>query len=326
MLRLVIALLVSILALAPAEVRAERSGELLGRAIGHYKTGELAQALDLLERAHQALKAEVVGRGGEDHAPAAQIYLYQGLCQAVTQKPSAARQSFARALEADPDLRLDPRRFKPQIVRLFDEVRGTLRAMLVVTADRTGVRVLVDGSEVGQAPLETSVGTGRHRVEVRSADRRQARSAVVDLTAGARRIIDFRLGSTSERRPDRSATHPMGGTRRLWTWIAGGASLVTLATGIAVYLSADASYNELDSSYDQLYLEGNAARIEELRRQVQRKDTAAVVMLSLSGALAASAVTLFFLEPWLHRRSSKRSACILPLVGPASGLALDLRF
>jgi len=225
-----------------------------------------------------------------------------------------------------PDSRRSPAR-RETIVQLFEEVRASLFATLNIRADHPGARVLLDGTQVGHTPLELAVPAGRHEVELRSVDWTRGATIRVELKPGERRSLNAALQLIRQYRPaSPSPAPPTAHGRRLWTWVAAGSALATLVVGIAVYASAQRTYGNLEDSYDQLYRDGDAAAIEDLKQDVRRKDAASVVMFSLCGALTATAVTLYFLEPRLRHESPHGSARLLPIIGPAPGLALDLRF
>lgn len=72
-----------------------------------------------------------------------------------------------RLLRADPRTKVDPNQYPPSFARQVDEVRARLKTMktrkLTVMAQK-GVRVFVDGRDVGPAPVTVDLGAGRHRV------------------------------------------------------------------------------------------------------------------------------------------------------------------
>ena len=319
--------IVGLVMLLAAPVFAADSRQLLDQAVQRYKRGDLREALLLLRDAH------IARRGDPLHGPAlrqhvATIYLYEGLCQALIRRPAEARRSFEQALDHDPTLRLDPDRFKPAVVKLFEEVKAyRLSSTLAVSAD-VSAQVWIDGRDAGPVPLRLNLAPGRHQLEVRGAGRRQR--VVVELMAGESRRLAVPLlpaGAASRPAPPPPPSEP----RRIWTWVSAAGSLAFLAAGVAVHLSAASTYGELERSYAELLAAGDLGRIEELRGSVHRQDIAASVMFGLSGACAASAVVLFFVESRAgsrapdheHRAGRPR---VRPILGGIAGLQVDLRF
>lgn len=114
----VVLLSLAVLLCAAGTARAQRTQRLLGQGIKHYNVGEFRKAIKVLRR---ALKASRKSR----HT--CQIYLYLGLTHSVLGKHGRARRYVSRALIHNPRLRLDPRRFKPSLVRLVNHARRQQR-------------------------------------------------------------------------------------------------------------------------------------------------------------------------------------------------------
>jgi len=150
--------LVSVASPALAQAPAEN---MLQEGILRFKLGKFRQSLDALRRASKAATTPAT-RG--------RIQLYMGLNHALTGDKVRARKALAVALAHDPTLSLDPKKYKPSLVRLLAEVRQTLQGDLQVKADSKGAVVLLDGKPVGKVPYQGKAPVGRHRVEVRSAD------------------------------------------------------------------------------------------------------------------------------------------------------------
>lgn len=80
-----------------------------------YLNGRFRAAIPPLERALAATESGAQVR--------AQIWLYLALSHHALDQLGAAENAFIRALESDPGLRLDPRRFKPELVEFFERIR-----------------------------------------------------------------------------------------------------------------------------------------------------------------------------------------------------------
>lgn len=213
---------------------AEPALQSLDRALRHIAHAEFDSAIELLNRAKLASREpRLLGK----------IHLYLGVSHAILNQDDAARLAFREALLRDPELSLDPRQFKRSIIALFSSVRETVRGDLLVFADSTRPRVVVDGVQVGVAPLRVRLPVGRHRVEVHGP---AGTSPCVEfVTVAAERPAEVRArlmlvpGSTARRRePGRAAIgepkrRPESPPfyRRWWFWTAVGAVVVGGAIG-----------------------------------------------------------------------------------------------
>lgn len=103
-------------------------------------------------------------------ADLARVHLARGQCFAALQDFGKAEAAFARALEHDPESRLDPVRVRPAIVAILDGLRGRMRGELEVRSDPAGAWVDVDGKPAGNTPLATALAIGRHPIRVTSPD------------------------------------------------------------------------------------------------------------------------------------------------------------
>jgi len=119
------------------------------------------------------------------------IHMYLGLCHAVRGDMEQTREHFTQALWHDPELVLDPEMFKPSLVSMFTGIKQGLRGKLVVGTERPGAKVLLDGEELGRAPLEEEVPVGRHTLLVVTTDG-LARSAeeIIRIQPGEKLRID----------------------------------------------------------------------------------------------------------------------------------------
>ncbi|ATB38133.1 hypothetical protein CYFUS_003564 [Cystobacter fuscus] len=101
-----------------------------------------------------------------DETEIARLHLVRGEAYAALRRYSQMEASFARALESDPDVRLDPERVQPTVVTLFESLRERLRGELAVEVDPSGARLLLDGQPLGQAPWRGPVPIGTHTLDV----------------------------------------------------------------------------------------------------------------------------------------------------------------
>ncbi|RKG74593.1 PEGA domain-containing protein [Corallococcus exercitus] len=105
-------------------------------------------------------------RQARDEAHVAQLRLVQGEVYAALRQYAKMETAFARALEANPDARLDPERVQPNVVARLESLRGSLQGTLSVDVDPAGAEVRLDGRALGPAPWRGPVPIGTHTLEV----------------------------------------------------------------------------------------------------------------------------------------------------------------
>jgi hypothetical protein len=135
------------------------SGRLL-QAQTEFSRGDFAAAMRSLD----AARAEV-----PDDYTLARVELLDGQIRSAQRDPLGADASFTRALERDPEIRLDPDRVDPDLVKQLETLRGGMKGELSVSADMPA-KVLVNGKPLGSAPARTTLPIGRHTVVVQGID------------------------------------------------------------------------------------------------------------------------------------------------------------
>jgi hypothetical protein len=155
---------------AAAEPLASGGGEQeLKAAVDLYRRGDFEQALAALDR---------VAASAKEPGLKARAHLARGQCFAALQRFDRIDAAFTQALEADPEISLDPSRVQPAIVSMLDAARERLKGELEVKGAE--VEVLLDERPMGSAPLKASAGIGRRRLELRrSAGAVERRDVVV---------------------------------------------------------------------------------------------------------------------------------------------------
>jgi hypothetical protein len=297
--------------LLPTEVLGEVSE--LERGLRHYTHGEYPQAIKALERASQTSR---------DPKILARASLYLGLSHAVIGDTPRAEKYFVAAMTHDPLLEPDPFRIKPDLVALYKKTRDRQRATLRVEATRSDAVVLVDGSPSGHPPLRLALPIGKHRVEVHSKDGEHKQSWELVLPPGATVQVSAQLGPLPKK-PTRSKPKPEPKPepgphrRRLWTWIAAGGALASAAVAGGLWASVQSDLSEYD---DPATPDEDALALED---PIRRKVLATNVMIGLGGALAATAVVLFFVE---GRESRARVRASFGSDGRAVWLGAKARF
>ena len=330
----IVAICVSIALQAPGGAAAAKSSkQLLAQGAALYHEGRLAPALALLDRALKRQRAEQLNPGARvDARTAGRIQLYRGLCHALSGRQSQARAAFGEALTLHPLLRLPPDRFKPELVQLLEQVRGTMRSTLEVSVKQGRARVLVDGTARGTTPLSLMLPVGRHLVVVVNQRDRETitRKVVLALGRVTRLELRFKAAPPAAARRPKPRPRPAAAPTRIWTWVAAGAAAAAVLTGGLVWSSAESDYQDLLVDFAGLKTAGEHDTIEQRRDEIGDQDVAATVLFCVAGALAVTSVVLFFVEgrPAERKRRSMSpwSARVVPVAGPTSGLVLVTQF
>jgi hypothetical protein len=306
---------------------------LLEQAITLYHSGRLKASLKLLERAKIEHNVAELDSGKRNQRRLGRILLYKGLNLALMGSRARAKVAFKAALVEHPGLSLSPHRFKPELVKLFDEVRRRVASRLVVVCTTSGAVILVDGKPRGVAPVELYLAAGPHRIQARTAKGRVGFTKEVNLVTGKSVRVTARLGAGPARKRVSGAkavgdAPPPKRFRKVWTLIMAGTSLAFVITGAAMWASSESTYSELEESYPELLRRGEVTAIEELKESIEGKDTAATVMFSLAGASAVAAVALFFLEGRTSGEAPRDniSPWSLRIVPSGAGIRLMTRF
>jgi len=326
MTRLIVGALLVLLAGDRARAEPAEAAGLLQQATESFDNGAFARSRELL------LQAEKLAKEPEQRG---RISLYLGLNAAVEGNADEARRRFREALTYQPALRIDPERFKAELVEAFDGVRRETVGRLQVSAEGDGVSVWIDGARIGPPPAGLDVVSGSHVVELRDAGGRSLVQRQVVAPAGRTTSVTLR----SARAVAEPATRPVPPVeprrrrRRLWTWVAGARAVALAATAIGVGLSARADYDEAcgllagerDCADRQRLVDpADGSRYRELHDAVKRKELATNICWGVAGALAVGAVVLYLVE---GRRPAPRASVGLGPVGLGpGGLAFGLTY
>jgi len=156
-------------------------------------------------------------------------------------------------------------------------------AALRVASRPPGAEVLVDGRALGQTPLERALPLGAHRLALRLEGYRVHEQDV--------RVEEGGAEVTATLEPVAAVPPPLPARprRRLWTWIATGGAVVLAAVGVGFAVSADLDYDEYQNTEDP-------ERFRELEDAVPRKAAIGYSAIGVAGALAVTAVVLYFVE------------------------------
>jgi hypothetical protein len=182
------ALLLSVFIALSAQSSKKPGSARLAAAQADFNRGDFQSALRDLEVASaEATDDDVLSR----------VHLLRGQCFGAQRDLVKAEQAFEKALEADPEAKLDPTRVDPSLVTLLEGLRDRMTGELEVRTNRPA-RVMYDGKPLGTAPLKASVAIGRRRLEAKSQDGRY--SAAAQVVVAARKRTEVQLDLTESPR------------------------------------------------------------------------------------------------------------------------------
>ncbi len=269
-----------------------RGARALKKGVKLYEAARFKRSLHALTRAlRRALGAKMRG----------QVHLYVGLNHSVLGHKEKAVGAFREALLADPAIDLDPARFKPGDIALFERAKGALKGTLEVTATRgTGAMVLIDGKARGKVPLTVSLPVGRHDVVVRRGTDLKRR--VILIGHGGRERVDMTFaplppkpkGVTlpSPKSAPRISVQPSAwsfGWPRLWTWVSLGLAAAAGGTAIAVGLMAKSDADAYATTQD-------SSEADSLKQSAQTKMLVSNIMIGVVGAAAIATIVVYYFE------------------------------
>ena len=147
-------------ALSPASVALAASNfkASLSVAEGDFEQGEFENALAELQSAIDAT---------DEHRDLARAHLLRARCYAGLGDSEKMKDAFTSVLEHDPLIELDPDALSPTLIAAVENLKETLRVEISIRTNRPGALVLLDGRNIGVAPLRTDVPIGRHEFELR---------------------------------------------------------------------------------------------------------------------------------------------------------------
>jgi tetratricopeptide (TPR) repeat protein len=183
-----------------------------------------------------------------------------------------------------------------------------------VRCDVPGATVLLDGSAIGEVPIEKRIylAPGSHRLRVRAQGRRAFDRTLV-LYPGDHTIVTVELAPAGSGSPRGRGDGPPRPRRRVWSWVALAGAGAALGVGLGIGAWGQSQYNDYSATKDPL-------RYDELREAIPWKQHTANALFGVSGALAAAAIVLFIVE---GRSVESRRAQIIPT---GTGLSVSTRF
>ncbi|RME56954.1 MAG: PEGA domain-containing protein, partial [Deltaproteobacteria bacterium] len=139
--------------------------ELVNQGIGYFQSAKLDRAAQSFNEALNLLEREPVrlteGQWLVD------IHLYLGMIYQNSGFPEQAAEALRRVVEIQPEKRLDPSFFSPEIIEMFNDVQRKIldlpRSSLEISSTPVGAAVYLDGFLEGVTPLRiTDLVIGRH--------------------------------------------------------------------------------------------------------------------------------------------------------------------
>ncbi len=183
-----------------------------------YERADFENAIPVLDDAVAALRAGLPG--AKDSKDLIEALLLLGLAQAGIGELDAARAAYKQVAVLDSSRRLDPVRYAPKIVALFDEVREQVASLPTANLSVQGPdgehEVFVDGRSVGNAPLVVKdLPPGTHYVLVVGSEG-QREFAEVELNPGSKQTYLATLAGRSLGQPGEDADAREQQTRLLY--------------------------------------------------------------------------------------------------------------
>jgi len=194
------ALLLSALLALSATPKKPGSSRLTS-AQAEFSRGDFASAL-------RDLDAAVAETG--DEPTLSKIHLLRGQCYGAQRDLVKAEEAFEKALESDPEAKLDPQRVDPSLVSLLEGLRDRMQGDLEVRTDRPA-KVHFDGKPIGLSPVKASVAIGRHKLEAHTGDGKYSASSSVVIAAHKTTTVEMELAEN--RREDETPPVGPGGGR-----------------------------------------------------------------------------------------------------------------
>ena len=303
---------------------ASEAEKLLEQGKSHFSVAMFQESLQAL---NQALKVT------RDPKLKARILVYIALNHGELGDGVKAEIFFTDALKIDPTVCPQAPPFKETLVSICQGARRKLKGVLLVEAS-PGCQLLVDNRprRIGNR-LELPIGT--HRVEVISSKgQKQAKRVIIYADKEARVKFTFPSPSSQRQPGQKPPVKPKG---RLWTWVTAGGAAAALVTAAGLQISVyGVKYPEWQEGATREKLTpAEADYFNGLKDEIEREEITSYALLGVGGALAVTALVLYFVEgstpatekPALATQKSAWMPQIIPAVGQSSqGLLLRVHF
>lgn len=134
-------------------------------ALARFQAGEHEAAVRTLRAIVQDL--ERLPDSPDGFAQWSRAMLMLGRFEQAVGRDSDAEAALSRLVRVNPDVAVDPADFPPSFVALVERLRieaSAARRLQLAVKSRQGVRVFVDGRDVGLAPVVVRLAPGRYRI------------------------------------------------------------------------------------------------------------------------------------------------------------------
>ena len=217
-----------------------------------------------------------------------------------------------------------------------------LQGKLSVVSVPAGAEVLLGGEPMGKTPLDgVAAPVGQHELRLRlEGYQEQVLTVTVSTSAAVARAVELKKVAVTRppvttppvttppvTTPPVTTAAPRPPAReRLWTWVAAGSALAAAVAGAVLIGVVESHVDEWDGISD-----GADPRLDELEDAIPREAWARNIMLAAAGALAATAVVLYFLEGRStierpSRKAARTGPIVVPAVGQGAGVMVSIPF
>ena len=123
-----------------------------------YQKGRFAEATAIIKEALSTLA---------DDPSKVRASVLMGMIHLAEGQPDLAAEEFKNAVLLDPRLKLSPKNYPPNIVRLFDQVRARNLGAVIIQTLPADADVSVDGKPVGLSPVALDdLPAGQHKLKI----------------------------------------------------------------------------------------------------------------------------------------------------------------
>lgn len=130
----------------------------LSQAESLYQKGRFPEALALIKEAQAGLT---------DNASKVRASVLLGMIHLAQGQPESAAEEFKNAVLLAPQMKLSPKNYPPDIVRLFDQVRARNLGAVIIQTLPADADVSVDGKPAGLSPVALDdLFAGQHKLKI----------------------------------------------------------------------------------------------------------------------------------------------------------------
>ena len=142
----------------PPQQHQQTPADPLSQGEALYQKGRFAEATAMVKEALSKIA---------DDASKVRASVLMGMIHLAQGQPEAAAEEFKNAVLLDPRLKLSPKNYPPNIVRLFDQVRARNLGAVIIQTLPADADVSVDGKPVGLSPVALDdLFAGQHKLKI----------------------------------------------------------------------------------------------------------------------------------------------------------------